>query len=152
MKCPLLVYKEGKFTIADPVPDWYGKMESDEVHDWEAVIRRAGFRPAESVNESRSMDHVSVFIRDDETTFYAECWDVNEQLWGATFGWEDWPEFLARYVLPTAHSQALCKLEQIHSEIVEYLVRNEPGNPEAQRREEAYWEAARRKANARRSA
>jgi hypothetical protein len=145
MECPLLIYKDGRFTVAEPVPDWYAEIDGKDTDDWEAIIKNAEFKAVGSVNSDEYAHHVEVFVRDDNI-FYAEFWDANEEvLWCATFGWEDWPTFLAQFVLPSAHGQLLLKLDEIHREIVEYLVRNEPGNPEAAHREREWKRAQERK-------
>jgi hypothetical protein len=144
MECPLLTYKDGRFTVAEPVPDWYAKMDGDDTDDWEATIKNAGFKAVGCVNSEQFAPRVDVYIRDG-SIFFAEFCDGNEVLWCATFGWEEWPPFLAQYVLPSADAQLLLKLEDIHREIVEYLLRNEPGNPEAARREREWERAQERK-------
>jgi hypothetical protein len=131
MEYPLLIYKDGRFTTADPEPDWYANLPDDS-NDWEAQYEKAGLKATPGLDLDQDGHRVDVYVRDDRV-YYAEFWDDSDMVWCATFGLEEWPLFHAQYVLPVAHAR---KLDAIHQEFVEYLVRNEPNNPEAARRRE----------------
>jgi len=151
MPSSLLIYKNGRFSIPDPVPDWYKKMRASD-EDWETAINNAGFRKKmPPLKFDQNLDGIDVFLNEDQNIFYAECWATEEEIWAATFAWEDWPLFYSQFVLPSRQEQTFDRLESIHHEIVEYLVRNEPGNPEAARRDAALEAARRRRAESRRS-
>jgi hypothetical protein len=144
---PLLIFEDGRFTPAEPVPDWYAQMLDDDAEDWDDVIKNAGFREFGCLKpEQVWVLHVNLFIRGGGT-FFAEFSDGADELWYATFGWADLPPFLAQYVIPLIGGQVLVKL---HKEIAEYLVRNEPGNPEAARRRRE-WEQVQERKRARAS-
>jgi hypothetical protein len=123
MNCPLLIYKGGKFSIADPVPEWYMKMQGSSGKDWLELIQSAGFTQIELSDAGTAVNHVSVFTNTDGV-FYAEFWNITEPIWVATFGWEEWPLFLAHFVLPPVREQLLYALERIQQKIIECVGEN----------------------------
>jgi hypothetical protein len=138
MSQSLLVYKDGKFSTADPVPDWYANMLQDTETDWDAVITRAGFRELGRFELGSDVEGTSVYVNDEKDIFYAECFVCGEAIWAATFCREELPSFFAKFVLPIRQEHRVTNcLDLIYNEIVEYLVRNEPNNPERATREEA---------------
>src|SRR5438477_11237070 len=89
MSQSLLVYKNGKFSTADPVPDWYANMEQDYVNtpeaDWDAVLTRAGFRELAPSEVSGHEEGTFVYFNDETNIFYAECYLCGAEIWVTTF-------------------------------------------------------------------
>lgn len=108
---PLLIYQDGRFRKADPLPDWYLRYIEEGAGEFDEALERIGFQRAEYVSEVEGHSIIDVSVYQCGDVFYAVCFDCDRQLWQATFGWEDWPGFLAQFVVPATVAANLWTLK-----------------------------------------